>query len=145
MSDETLSWYTVRCAFASDAWVDEEGSYRTYEERVTLWRASSADEAIERAEADAEEYAASVSETPVSYLGLAQCFHLFDEPVDGAEVFSLMRDSDLDPDDYVDSFFDTGAEHRSDVDEDADEDGLDVDEDDGHDHEDEFDALDLDD
>ena len=77
-------------------------------------------------------YAAGVDETPVTYLGLAQCFHLFDEPGDGAEVFSLMRDSELEPDDYVDSFFDTGAEHRSDVDD------LDDDEEDFDDEDDDF-------
>ena len=32
---------------------------------------------------------------------------------DGAEIFSLMRDSDLDPEDYLDTFFDTGEEHES--------------------------------
>jgi hypothetical protein len=34
----------------------------------------------------------------------------FGEPADGAEIFSLMRDSDLAPEDYLDSFFDTGTE-----------------------------------
>lgn len=121
MSDETLSWYSVRCAFASETWVDEDGSYTTYEERVTLWQAGSADEAIERAEAEALAYAAAVEETPVTYLGLAQCFHLFDEPGDGAEMFSMMRDSELDPEEYIDTFFDTGSEHRSDVDDDGDD------------------------
>lgn len=95
---------------------DADGEYTTYEERITLWRAASADEAIARAEEEAEEYAAGIEETPVVYLGLAQCFHLFDDPGDGAEIFSLMRDSDLDHDDYIDSFFDTGSERASDVD-----------------------------
>ena len=95
---------------------DTDGEYTTYEERITLWQASSADEAIARAEEEAVEYAAGIEETPVTYLGLAQCFHLFDVPEDGAEIFSLMRDSDLDHDDYIDSFFDTGAERASDVD-----------------------------
>lgn len=103
------SWYAVRCAFRS---VVEVGT-TTYEERITLWQADSAEEAIERAEAEAEEYAASIDQAEVEYIGLAQCFHLFDEPGDGAEVFSLMRDSDLDPDDYLDAFFDTGDEHQS--------------------------------
>ena len=35
------------------------------------------------------------------------------EPLgDGAEVFSLMRDSDLTPHEYLDHFFDTGDERQ---------------------------------
>jgi hypothetical protein len=37
---------------------------------------------------------------------------LFGEPVDGAEVFSLMRDSQLAPAEYLDAFFDTGSERQ---------------------------------
>lgn len=45
-------WYSVRCLFAFEA---EHGTM--YEERVTLWRASSFEEAIARAELEAAEYA----------------------------------------------------------------------------------------
>ncbi|RNL78952.1 DUF4288 domain-containing protein [Nocardioides marmorisolisilvae] len=102
-------WYAVRCVFRSIV----EVGVTTYEERITLWQAASTDEAIERAEAEAEEYAAAIEDAEIEYVGLAQCFHLFDDPVDGAEIFSLMRDSDLDPEDYLDAFFDTGDEHQS--------------------------------
>ncbi|WP_344177249.1 hypothetical protein [Kribbella lupini] len=83
-----------------------------YEERITLWRAASAEDAIERAEAEALEYAGSVVESPDSYLGMAQSYQLFDAPGDGAEVFSLMRTSALEPTEYLDTFFDTGAERQ---------------------------------
>ncbi|GAA1547236.1 hypothetical protein [Nocardioides humi] len=43
---------------------------------------------------------------------LFQSFWLTDEPADGAEVFSLMRTSDLGPDAYLDHFFDNGDEHQ---------------------------------
>jgi hypothetical protein len=46
------------------------------------------------------------------YTGLAQAYKLFDPPVDGAEVFSLIRDSQLAPDDYLNTFFDTGSERQ---------------------------------
>jgi hypothetical protein len=48
-------------------------------------------------------------------LGLAQAFHLFvgADLDDGAEVFSLMRTSDLPADEYVDRFFDTGDERQT--------------------------------
>ena len=109
-ADADLSWYSVRCVFAV-GWPPEAAG-ETYEERITLWRARSTEEAIERAEAEALEYAAGIEEGPDSYTGLAQCYRLGDEPGDGAEVFSLMRDSNLKPDAYLDRFFDTGAEHQ---------------------------------
>ncbi|MBA2751725.1 MAG: DUF4288 domain-containing protein, partial [Actinobacteria bacterium] len=61
-------WFTVRCVFA---FKDEHGT--RYEERVTLWSASSTEEAIERAEQEAREYA---EELGASYVGLTQSFHL---------------------------------------------------------------------
>lgn len=105
-----LGWYSVRCVFGSDGESEDE---TTYEERITLWHATSADEAIERAEAEAIAYADSIDEAEVHYLGLAQCFHLFDDPADGAEIFSLMRDSELEPDEYLDTYFDSGTERAS--------------------------------
>jgi hypothetical protein len=98
-------WYAVRCVIRGWAG-DPDG--RGYEERITLWRAVSFDEAIRRAEAEAQEYARDVGGV---YVGLAQAFHLFENAVgDGAEVFSLIRDSELEPDDYLTRFFDTGDE-----------------------------------
>lgn len=112
-----LEWYAVRCVFRS-AWAESsEGlppDEHLYEERITLWQASSLEEAIALAEAEANEYADEEDE----YLDLAQAFKLFDDPVSGGEVFSLMRSSRLDPDTYLDTFFDTGLE-RAQVTEDA--------------------------
>ncbi|MBO4269307.1 hypothetical protein [Microbispora triticiradicis] len=97
-------WYAVRCIFR---WGKP---YDTYEERITLWRAGSAEDAILLAEREAEEY---VDGTSFEYLGLAQSYHLGEEtPAHGTEVFSLLRDSDLEPDEYLDTFFDTGSEHQ---------------------------------
>lgn len=106
-------WYAVRCVIA----FSDGGPTSTYEERITLWRAPSADEAIEMAEAEAAGYAESLEHA--EYTGFAQSFNLF---VGGAvghgdEVFSLMRDSELDTEDYLDAFFDTGAEHQGILDE----------------------------
>lgn len=110
MADIEASWYGVRCIFAV-GWPPEARG-KTYEERITLWRAASAEEAIERAEAEAEEYAATIEESPSEYLGLAQAYRLDDEPGDGAEIFSLMRESSLAPGKYLDKFFATGAERQ---------------------------------
>jgi hypothetical protein len=46
---------------------------------------------------------------------VAQSYELYDEPGDGAEVFSLIRVSDLEPSDYVDRYFDTGTERQSEL------------------------------
>ncbi|SHI05344.1 hypothetical protein [Streptomyces sp. 3214.6] len=95
------SWYGVRCVFG-------HGPLGVYEERVTLWTARSSDEAIERAEAEAAEYCEDLD--GVEYVGLAQSFRLFGSPGDGAEVFSLMRESTLPPGEYVERYFATGEE-----------------------------------
>ncbi|MEK8108219.1 hypothetical protein NKG94_31080 [Micromonospora sp. M12] len=65
-----------------------------YEERVTLWCATSCDAAVALAEAEASEYAEGIDRV---CLGFAQVYYLFDEPGHGTEVYSLMRDSDLPP------------------------------------------------
>lgn len=104
MGDE-LDWYSVRCVFA---WAEWEG--RPFEERITLWRAGSLDEAIELAEREAQQYAA---ENAVEFLRLSQAYAL-DPHADlgsGTEVFSLLRDSDLPSQTYVETFFATGQEH----------------------------------
>ncbi|MGW4379577.1 hypothetical protein [Kitasatospora sp. NPDC004531] len=105
-----MNWYGVRCVFK---WTATEGP--SYEERITLWRASSAEDAIARAEAEAETYAA---ENSVEYLGFAQSYRMVegdgaaDAPGVGTEVFSLLRDSPLEPDAYLDAYFDSGTERQ---------------------------------
>lgn len=106
------SWYAVRCilvAAENKPWgpTDLELGEAAYEERITLWRAASMDAAIALAEADAEEYAEDLES---EYAGLAQCYRFDGEPEQGAEVFSLIRRSRLEPDDYIDRFFETGGE-----------------------------------
>ena len=84
----------------------------TYEERITLWRDRDMEQAIALAEAEARDYAAAVD---AEYAGMAQGYQLEAEPGHGAEVFSLMRDSDLDADAYLDTFFDTDGERQQSV------------------------------
>ncbi len=85
-----------------------------YEERITFWRAASAEGAIAFAEGEANGYA-TVLES--EYVGLAQSYRLADTPGNGAELFSLIRRSALGAGAYVDKFFDTGAEYQRDVEE----------------------------
>ncbi|WP_446219379.1 hypothetical protein [Micromonospora sp. IBHARD004] len=112
-ADETVNrgWFSVRCVFqyGSDAPL-------VYEERITVWRAVSFDAAVALAEAEAAEYA---NEVDCSYLGFAQAYRMFDELGHGAEVYSLMRDSQLPPDAYLTAFFDTGEERQGTLEEPA--------------------------
>jgi hypothetical protein len=52
-----MGWFAVRCVFRGTK------ELTLYEERVTLWRADSFEDAIERAEAEADEYTGSRSVT----------------------------------------------------------------------------------
>ena len=99
-------WSAVRSLFRSAG--EPESAY---EERITLWQASSFDEALERAGAEAVEYAEFLGATYLPDFG--QAYHLADAPPrDGAEVFSLVRDSALPPSAYVERFFITGQERE---------------------------------
>jgi hypothetical protein len=102
------AWFGVRCIFRFDP--SEHGDASLFEERVTIWQAESFDEAIELAEAEAEEYARGLC----TYLGLAQAYELVEGPGHGQEVFSLMRESFLGDDDYLEAFFTTGSEAEGD-------------------------------
>jgi len=102
-SESEPGWFGVRCIFH---WSEPP----TYEERITLWHADSLDDAIEQAEAEAYRYAEALHS---EYLQLAQAYWIGPtQPAHGAEVFSLLRDSTLEPDDYVDAFYDTGQERQ---------------------------------
>jgi len=89
---------------------DEARGEHVYEERVNLWQADDFDTAIRRAAAEAEEYAADLE---AECIGLPQAYLSSTRSLgDGAEVFSLMQTSDLDPNAYIDRFFDTGNERQ---------------------------------
>jgi hypothetical protein len=90
-----------------------DGQNKTYEERITLWRASSPANAVKLAEIEAREYAADVAG---AYIGLAQVYSMSDQPGHGGELFSLLRDSALAPQAYLDAYFDTGGERQSAID-----------------------------
>ena len=100
-------WYAAKCIFRHSGLQREREGF-VYEERVLLVRASHFHEAQTKAEAEARQYAAS----GIEYLGFIDVYHLPLEAVgDGAEVYSLMRSSKLQPKEYLNHFHDTGAEH----------------------------------
>lgn len=102
--DATPNWFSVRCIFK-----DLENG--VYEERITLWKANDFAGAMALAEAEAREYAEAVG--GLAYLDFAQVFLLAEEPVHGSEVFSLIRESSLEGNEYLDTFFDTGSERQN--------------------------------
>jgi hypothetical protein len=111
MNEKTAAgWFAVRCVVMwGDGAVSEAEGDHCYEERLTLWHAASIDEAIELASREAQEYSEAGGHLT---LGLSQAFEMFDEPDSGVEIFSLLRVSTSDPDDYLDHFFDTGHEQQ---------------------------------
>lgn len=96
-------WFAVRQVFHHTA-------RGVFEERITLWEAATFEDAV--AEAEREGAAYVEGDADVILLDLAQAFRLFDPPASGQEVFSLMRESELQPKDYLDAFFDTGRERQ---------------------------------
>ncbi|MFT3829553.1 MAG: hypothetical protein QM691_07590 [Opitutaceae bacterium] len=81
-----------------------------YEERITIWNAKSEGAAVRKAEAEAKRYSQG---SGGRYLGFIQSYWLFEEvSLDGVEVFSLIRESDLPPKKYIDAYFDTGDEKQ---------------------------------
>ncbi len=100
--------YSVRCIFRWAPRPDQKAKH-LYEERITLWQASSIDQAIELAEEEAAAYASDGDE----FLCYSQAYALDESiPASGVEIFSLLRESDLEPEQYLDAFFDTGAERQ---------------------------------
>ena len=77
-----------------------------------MWLATSFDDAIAQAEVEARDY----EQDGITYVEFAQAYRTFIEvPVgfeEGQEVFSLLRESELEVDEYLDTFFDTGRERQ---------------------------------
>ena len=86
-----------------------------FEERITLWHAASAEAAIAEAEAEAARYV-RLWDGAARVLAVFQSYRLAEPPGPGREIFSLIRRSDMKPDEYVHRYFATGAELQTDVD-----------------------------
>lgn len=103
--------FSVRCIFKWVSKADQVLKY-LYEERITLWQAESLEQAIELAENEALEY----SDESCEFLGLSQGYAMFElVQANGIEVFSLLRESNLEPELYLKSFFESGSERQGNV------------------------------
>lgn len=109
---DDVGWYSAKTVYRHR--LVQDGVTKTvFEERVVLFHASNFDEAIAKAEAEANAYCSDV-EIAV-YLGLIDVYYLPEEAVgEGTEIYSLMRDSDLSDSEYVAHFHDGGYERRLD-------------------------------
>ncbi|CAN5727990.1 hypothetical protein BH23PLA1_BH23PLA1_17660 [soil metagenome] len=103
---DTEPWYSARCVFRQTGFRTGSDA-AVYEERIVLLRADSFESATRKAEQEAGAY---TSES-VEDLGFVDVYHLCEAVVgDGSEVFSLMRTSEIGPEEYNTRFFDTGSE-----------------------------------
>jgi hypothetical protein len=104
------SSFSVRCLFLWRNGATQDGAH-LYEERITLWLATDIDHALAQAEDEATRYAAA---SDCEFLGFSQAYALPESvSVTNVEVFSLLRESKLISSEYIDAFFDTGAERGS--------------------------------
>jgi len=105
-----MEWFSARTLYLHKNRKKED--VNLYEERIVLIKADDFDDAISKAELEGKEYAHE--EFEIKYLGFVNVFNLFDARIkDKTEVFSLMRGSKLNSDDYITTFFDTGTERTS--------------------------------
>lgn len=113
-------WFSVRHILKNEP---------AYEERITIWDAEHFEAALALGRAEAQNYANTLHNGVV--LPYFEVFRLFEDPVygaadlvpvaggeafsaaHGAEVFSLIRESHLGPNEYIEQFFDTGDELES--------------------------------
>lgn len=109
MATDSLRWFAVRSVYQSPSPADDSVERYSYEERLVLFRAESAADAIRQAEAEAAVYTKT---GPSHSLGYFETYDIEDEIGPGAEVFSLIRDSSLEDEEYLGRHFDTGLERR---------------------------------
>lgn len=104
-------WYGVRCLFSWGKSHEPESEGKSvYEERIIVVNCDSFEQAMQEAEADAWAYA---SDSSVDYLGFAQSYYMAEDRIaTKTEVFSLLRESKLEPEAYISRFFDTGHERQ---------------------------------
>ncbi len=104
-------WYGVKLVFRHLNLEVKESGASVYEERVILVNANDEDEAIALAETEAAEYAKDVE--GCEHLNFASCFHTYeDKIIHLSEVYSVMRESSLQTEEYLDEFYDTGTERE---------------------------------
>ena len=105
-----MNSYSVRCIVEIPKEEFNSLAY-LYEERITAWLATDIDQAIDKAITEVEDYCEA---NGYKFTGLSQAYWMTENAqLDGVEVFSLLRESDLPSDEYLDAFFSTGNERQA--------------------------------
>ena len=102
-------WYAAKCIFKHNDLETDDESAAVFEERIILVKADDEDSAMNLAEKEAEEYASGLKDT--EYTGYIMLFHIFGDDIGHlSEIFSEMRESRKNTEEYLDHFYDTGKE-----------------------------------
>lgn len=95
--------YSVRSVFRIDR-LQEGKPVRFFEERVIIFRASSEQEALAKAEAEARHYVETATQPKM--LDHLVAFSLWeDELREGEEVWSCLRQLEISDDEYLDRYY----------------------------------------
>lgn len=100
----SLEWYSAKSVYKH---VLHEGeTFKTmFEERVVLFQATDFDDAIVQAESEAEKYCRECG-SECRYLGYINMYQLPEDSVGHrTEVFSVMRESELSDESFLDLFY----------------------------------------
>ncbi|MCL2641536.1 MAG: DUF4288 domain-containing protein [Phycisphaerales bacterium] len=106
-------WYGAKTLYEHIGLAGPKSKKKVYEERVVVFRAKSAEEAIDLAEEEAREYAAGLK--GVRYLNYVMVYIMSETVIrPGMEVYSLMRQMDLKPRAFMGRYHDAKSEraHR---------------------------------
>jgi hypothetical protein len=91
-------WFSVRSVFRSDT-IKDGKPRRFFEERVVLFRAGSPEEALAKGEAEAKRCAADLPGVLLNHLVADELPG--DDPREGDEVWSCVRDLDVSDDQFL--------------------------------------------
>ena len=107
---DNREWYSAKCIFEHDGLA--QGAEETvYEERVVLLRANSIDEALDLGEAEAREYADSIGNDSICYVGFISAFRANEtEITDRMEVYAMMRQTELSREAFITHYYADGYE-----------------------------------
>lgn len=107
---ESREWYSVKCIFEHND-LARGAEATVYEERVVVLQAASLTDAIERGEAEAQEYVTALGSDSVCYAGFISAYSTGeDELADRMEVYSLMRETTLSREEFLTHYHDDGTE-----------------------------------
>ena len=102
-------WFAAKCIFRHKRLSKDNHDAFMYEERITIVDSESVEWAIIKAENEAKKYAES--EYDCEYINYIDCYQLSVLDItDKSEVYSLMRSSKLEPDDYISHYYQDGSE-----------------------------------